>query len=66
MSTLIATSNSATNVALVFTTFFTFSFFISFSLKYEYIIGDVARRVNKDSEEFSRNLKRGLRMFTGF
>jgi|TARA_R100001510_G_scaffold40635_1_gene36995 hypothetical protein len=66
LSTLIATSNSATNVALVFTTFFTFSFFISFSLKYEYIIGDVARRVNKDSEEFSRNLKRGLRMFTGF
>jgi len=44
-------SNSATNVAFVFTTFFTFStFFISFSLTMGNIIGALVDHVNSHSE----------------
>ena len=48
LSALQTASNSATNVALVFTIFFTFvSFFMLFSLKYEYIIQVIITSVNR-------------------
>ena len=57
LSTLITCSNSATNVAFVFTTFFTFDFSIFFLLNMEIIISEVSKGVNRCLAETSRNLK---------